>query len=81
MKGTIHEIITEGDKVAVRLTWSGTHKGEFMGIPPTGKSISVGENLFLRIADGKVAEYWGQQDNIGMMQQLGAMPTPGASGS
>jgi hypothetical protein len=60
------------------MTHSGTHKGEFMGIPPTGKSISWEEFAFLRIAEGKVAEYWSQTDSLGMMQQLGVIPAPGA---
>jgi predicted ester cyclase len=81
MKTTIHDIIAEGDKVAVRMTNSGTHKGEFMGIPPTGKSISVAEISILRFAEGKNVEYWGQTDNMGMMQQLGVIPAPGQSGS
>jgi len=81
MKTTIHDIIAEGDKVAVRMTNSGTHKGEFMGIPPTGKSISIGEITILRFAEGKIVEYWGQTDMMGMMQQLGVIPAPGQSGS
>jgi len=58
------------------MTHSGTHKGEFMGIPPTGKRVSIEETFFFRIAAGKIAEYWGQQDTMGMMQQLGAIPAP-----
>jgi steroid delta-isomerase-like uncharacterized protein len=73
---TIHDIIAEGDKVTVRMTHNGTHKGEFMGIPPTGKSISIGEINILRFAEGKIAEYWGQTDMMGMMQQLGVIPAP-----
>jgi len=80
-KATIDDMIAEGDKVVARQTWSGTHKGEFMGIPPTGKSVSFGVIDIIRIAGGKFVEHWGQMDSMGMMQQLGAIPTPGQSGS
>jgi predicted ester cyclase len=60
--------------VVIRQTWSGTQKGEFMGIPPTGKSVSIGVIDIIRMADGKVMEHWGQMDSMGMMQQLGAIP-------
>jgi steroid delta-isomerase-like uncharacterized protein len=80
-KATIDDIIAEGDKVVIRQTWSGTHKGEFMGIPPTGKSVSFGVIDIIRIAGGKFVEHWGQMDSMGLMQQLGAIPTPGQSGS
>ena len=76
-KATIDDIIAEGDKVVVRSTWSGTHKGEFMGIPPTGKRVSFGVFDIVRIAGGKVVEHWGQMDNMRMMQQLGVIPVPG----
>ena len=79
-KITIDEVIAESDKVVVRSTWStwsGTHKGEFMGIPPTGKSVSFGVIDIIRIAGGKFVEHWGQMDNMGMMQQLGVIPAPG----
>lgn len=80
-KATIDDIVAEGDKVVIRQTWSGTHKGEFMGVPPTGKSVSFGVIDIVRIAGGKLVEHWGQMDNMGMMQQLGAIPTPGQGGS
>lgn len=73
---TIADIIAEGDKVVIRMTWSGTQKGEFMGVPPTGKSVSFGVFDIIRIAEGKFVEHWGQMDSIAMMQQLGVMPTP-----
>ena len=76
-KATIHDIIAEGDKVAVRMTWSGTQQGEFMGIPPTGKSVSIGVFDIVRVAGGKLVDHWGQMDNMGMMQQLGVVPAPG----
>jgi steroid delta-isomerase-like uncharacterized protein len=80
-KATIDDIVAEGDKVVIRQTWSGTQKGEFMGVPPTGKSISIGVIDIIRLAEGKFVEHWGQMDSMGMMQQLGAIPAPGQSGS
>ena len=77
LKVTIDDIIAEGDKVVVRGTWSGTHKGEFMGIPPTGKSVSFEVIDTVRIAGGKFVEHWGLMDNMSMMQQLGVIPAPG----
>jgi steroid delta-isomerase-like uncharacterized protein len=79
-KATIDDMVAEGDKVVVRQTWSGTHKGEFMGIPPTGKSVSFGVIDIIRIAGGKGVEHWGQMDSMGMMEQLGAIPAPGQGG-
>ncbi len=74
---TLEDILAEGDKVAVRLTFSGTHQGEFMGIPPTGRSFTIaGMNVF-RIEDGKIAENWPQLDMLSLMQQLGVVPPPG----
>lgn len=75
---TIEEIILgEHDRVTVRWTGSGTHKAEVMGIPPTGKSVRVDAISVLRIADGKIAEMWEVWDTLGMLQQLGVVPTPG----
>ena len=76
-KATIDDMIAEGDKVVVSGTWSGTHKGEFMGIPPTGKRVSIGVIDIIRMAGGKGVEHWGQMDSMGMMQQLGVVPAPG----
>jgi predicted ester cyclase len=78
-KATIDDLVAEGDKVVIRQTWSGTHKGEWMGIPPTGKSVSFGVIDIIRVAGGKFVEHWGQMDSMGMMQQLGAFPMPGQS--
>jgi predicted ester cyclase len=73
---TIDDIIAEGDKLVVRATWRGTHKGEFMGISPTGKRVSFGVIDMIRFAGGKCVEHWGQMDSMSLMQQLGAIPTP-----
>ena len=75
---TIEEIIVgEHDRVTVRWTGTGTHKGELMGIPPTGKSVRVAAISVLRMAGGKIAEIWQTWDTLGMLQQLGVVPTPG----
>ena len=70
-------MIAEGGKVVIRQTWSGTHKGEFMGVPATGKRVSIAVIDIIRVADGRFVEHWGQLDMMGMMQQLGAIPAPG----
>ncbi len=77
---TIEDMIAEGDKVVVRFTGSGTHKGEFMGIPPTGKQLTMKAIAIHRIAGGKIVENWLQADMLGMMQQLGVVPPPGQAG-
>ena len=73
---TIEEMMAEGDKVATRKTFYGTHQGEFMGILPTGQQVSMGLIDIVRIADGRVVEHWSMGDNLGMMQQLGIVPRP-----
>jgi steroid delta-isomerase-like uncharacterized protein len=79
MRVTVEDLVAEGDKVVLRSTVTGTHKGEFMGIPPTGKSFSFGNIAIFRIEDGKIVERWGEADVMGMMQQLGVIPAPGES--
>jgi len=72
---TIKDQIAEGDKVATRLTYSGTHKGALQGIAPTGKQIAFEGILIDRITNGKIVEHWGEFDQLGMMQQLGVIPS------
>jgi steroid delta-isomerase-like uncharacterized protein len=76
-EATIEDLIAEDDKVVIRMTWTGTHEGEFMGIPPTGNRVSFGVFDIVRIADGMIVEHWGLMDNMALMQQLGVMPAPG----
>ena len=73
---TVEDMVAEGDKVATRKTFHGTHQGEFMGIPPTGQQVSTGLIDVVRIVDGKVVEHWSMGDNLGLMQQLGVIPAP-----
>ena len=72
----IEDLIAEGDRVVVRMKWTGTHEGEFMGIPPTGRIISIEVIDIVRFEGGKFVEHWGIMDNMGMMQQLGVVPEP-----
>ena len=69
--------IAEGDKVVVRWTVHGTHQGVFLGIPPTGKRVTWSGITIYRIVDGKVVEERGEEDALGLMQQLGVIPAPG----
>ena len=71
--------VAEGDKVVNRITLSGTHQGEFQGIPPTGRSIAIQAIVTDRFVDGKLVECWGNIDSLGMLQQLGVIPTPEAT--
>ena len=77
---TIDEQIAEGDKVVTRWTAHGTHKGELVGIPATGKSSTVTGINVERIVNGKIVESWGIFDQFGMMQQLGVIPVPELAG-
>jgi len=74
----VEEMLVDGDRVAERWTGRGTHRGEFQGIPPTGKSVAVPGVVFYRIAGGKIAEFRGQFDRMSLMQQLGVIPGPNA---
>ena len=72
----IDDMLAEGDRVAVRWTATGTHRGELMGIPPTGKRVTTSGLIISRFAGGKVVEDHEVIDSLGMMQQLGVVPTP-----
>ena len=73
---TVEDILAEGDKVVTRSTWRGTHKGQFMGIPPTNKPVTVAIITIDRISSGKIVEHWDVADQMAMMQQLGVVSLP-----
>jgi steroid delta-isomerase-like uncharacterized protein len=73
----IEDLIAEGDTVVVRQTFRGTHQGELMGIPPTGKQVIVSAIGIVRIVNGKAVEVWENGDTLGLLQQLGVVPAPG----
>jgi steroid delta-isomerase-like uncharacterized protein len=74
---TIEDMIAEGDKVATRWTATGTHQGEFQGIPPTSKQFKYTGVTIGRFANGQVVELWNEFDRLGLLQQLGVIPSMG----
>jgi steroid delta-isomerase-like uncharacterized protein len=73
---TIEDVVAEEDRVVVRWTGSGTHVGEFIGIPPTGKSFTITGLDIHRFVDGRMAEHWHVVDQFALLQQLGLIPQP-----
>jgi steroid delta-isomerase-like uncharacterized protein len=71
---TIEDTLAEGEKVAVRLKIEGTHKGEGIGLSPTGRRISIAGIVIIRFADGKFVEAWNSWDQLGMLRQIGVIP-------
>jgi steroid delta-isomerase-like uncharacterized protein len=78
---TVDDLISEGDKVVMRWTARGTHKGEFMGIPATNQQVTVTGIDIYRVVGTQIVEHWGEWDGLGMMQQLGVVPAPGQGGT
>jgi steroid delta-isomerase-like uncharacterized protein len=74
---TVEDLISDGEKVAYRWTFRGTHQGELMGIPPTGKQVTLTGITINRVSRGKVEEQWNNFDQLGMLRQLGVAPAPG----
>jgi len=70
----IHDQVADEHKVVTRKTLRGTHKGELMGIPPTGRTIDIEVIDILALEDGKITEHWNLVDLLGLMQQLGMLP-------
>jgi predicted ester cyclase len=70
----IVELVAEGNFVAGRFNCSGTHRDEFLGEAPTGRHMEVEEVFFLRVEDGKFVDFWGLEDSLGRMRQLGLLP-------
>jgi steroid delta-isomerase-like uncharacterized protein len=74
LRVTVEDVIAERDKVVGRNSVTGTHQGEYMGIPPTGKSVTYNEIFIARFANGRIAETWGVVDVLSQMRQLGVIP-------
>jgi steroid delta-isomerase-like uncharacterized protein len=72
LQGSVEDVIAEGDRVAARMTWHGTHRGDFVGVPATNKRISMTAFHHVRFERGQAAEWWGTADVFGALQQMGA---------
>ena len=77
MRFTIRQQLAEGDKVMTHKTFQGTHQGPFMGIPATGKQVAFDVIDIFTVANGNLTDHWAVADQFSLMQQLGAVPTPG----
>lgn len=75
LEHSIEQILAEGDLVAARQLWRGTHDGAFAGVPATGRKIEFGSTAVLQVRDGMIAAAWDQVDLAGMMAQLGGLPS------
>jgi steroid delta-isomerase-like uncharacterized protein len=76
----IEDMIAEGDRVAVRATFEGTHMGEALGAAPTGRRVSFACIAIARIADGRIVQAWNSLDQLGILNQIGALPGKGTAG-
>lgn len=74
MQETVEDMISEGDKVVGRFLMRGTHRSEFMGVAPTGRSVTMSGIDVVRVAGGKISEFWYAEQMLELMQQLGATP-------
>jgi steroid delta-isomerase-like uncharacterized protein len=74
--GSVEDMVSDGDRVVTRLSWHGTHQGDLMGIPPSGNPVDFSMIEVQRIAGGKIVEGWVEFDAMGMMRQVGAIPSP-----
>jgi steroid delta-isomerase-like uncharacterized protein len=74
---TIDDLIAEGDKVVARWRSRATHRGDYMGMPPSGKEVQIMGISVYRIEEGKIAESWMVEDQFGLLRQIGAIPEPG----
>jgi steroid delta-isomerase-like uncharacterized protein len=74
MEIAVEEALAVGDRLVRRVRWTATHRGTFLGIPATGRRVTVQEMIMLRVAAGKIAEEWEMADLLGLLQQLGAVP-------
>ena len=70
----VHDQVADGEKVVTRKTLRGTHQGNLLGIPPSGKTVDIEVIDILRVRDGRITDHWNLVDQLGLMRQLGALP-------
>lgn len=73
----VEDMLAEGDRVALRVSVDGTHKGEGLGVPPTGRRVRFSGIIIIRVRGGQIVEGWNSWDQLGLLQQIGAIPAPG----
>ena len=76
LRAEVYDMIAEGEMVVTRKAFRGNHLGPLMGIPATGKDVTIGVIDIVRVRDGKIVEHWAIVDQLGLMQQLGVVPAP-----
>jgi steroid delta-isomerase-like uncharacterized protein len=79
LRAEVEDVIAQDDRVVMRETWTGTHTGEYFGVPATGRQVSMQVVDIARFAHGKVVEHWGVADQLSLLQQLSAIPTPAST--
>jgi steroid delta-isomerase-like uncharacterized protein len=79
MRFSIEDVVAEGERVVVRWTQTGTQSGNFMGVPPTGKEVTIAGIDIHAVRDGRMAEHWHVVDQLALLQQLGVIPAPSAA--
>jgi predicted ester cyclase len=72
----LHEVVAEGDLIVGRMTLSGTHQGDYLGVPGTSRSFTVQHLHMYRVTDGQIVEHWACRDDLGQLTQLGLVPPP-----
>jgi steroid delta-isomerase-like uncharacterized protein len=75
----IEDMVAEGDRVTVRITVDGTHKGDQLGVPASGRRVQIQGMVMVRIANGQIVEGWNSWDQLGLLRQIGALPAAGTS--
>jgi steroid delta-isomerase-like uncharacterized protein len=70
----VEDILAEDDRVAIRVTLEGTHTGDGLGVPPTGRRVSIQGIIIARMANGQMVEAWNSYDQLGLLRQIGALP-------
>ena len=72
----VHDMLVDGDRAALRVTFSGVHMGDFQGVAATSRAVTVPLMLFYRVENDKIVQFWINADSLGLLQQLGAAPVP-----
>jgi steroid delta-isomerase-like uncharacterized protein len=76
----IEDAVVQSDKAAVRVRLTGTHSGDGLGVPASGRRVSFAGIVIVRVSDGRIVEGWNSWDQLGLLQQIGAIPRPEAAG-